>query len=419
VSELIDNSTKRKELLKEALLDLHKGERVEQVQQRLVGLLGQVPQADILAVEQQLLSEGVPVQEIAKACDLHAQALSGTITLGRTGGAAPGHPVHTFRQENAALSREVAEAERLYGEAGRLAADADATALAKELRTRFHALMDVDKHYLRKEYLLFPYLEKRGIEGPPKVMWAKHDEARALLKAATEALAEAVAGGVDGEALRGVVALALKPASDAVAGMIFKEERILLPMAYEAILEGEWAEIAKQEPEYGYCLYDPPVAWRPAGAEETEAPETPAGRIRLPSGSFSPEELLAVLSTMPIDMTFVDADDRVRFFTQGKERIFSRSRSIIGRQVQFCHPPSSVHTVEEILAAFKAGTQERAAFWIELRGRFVHIEYFALRGEGGKYLGCLEVSQDLTEKRALTGERRLLEWEKPAAGAKA
>jgi DUF438 domain-containing protein len=228
-----------------------------------------------------------------------------------------------------------------------------------------------------------------------------------------------VAGGVDGEALRGVVALALKPASDAVAGMIFKEERILLPMAYEAILEGEWAEIAKQEPEYGYCLYDPPVAWRPAGAEETEAPETPAGRIRLPSGSFSPEELLAVLSTMPIDMTFVDADDRVRFFTQGKERIFSRSRSIIGRQVQFCHPPSSVHTVEEILAAFKAGTQERAAFWIELRGRFVHIEYFALRGEGGKYLGCLEVSQDLTEKRALTGERRLLEWEKPAAGAKA
>ena len=124
-----------------------------------------------------------------------------------------------------------------------------------------------------------------------------------------------------------------------------------------------------------------------------------------------------MLSTVPVDMTFVDADDRVRFFTQGKERIFARSRAILGRKVQFCHPPSSVHTVEEILSSFRAGTQDRAAFWIELRGRFVHIEYLALRGEGGRYLGCLEVSQDLTEKRALQGEQRLLSWKAPAAKA--
>jgi DUF438 domain-containing protein len=409
MSELIDNATRRKALLKDALLDLHRGTPSEAVQHRVMSLLGEVPHQDVVAVEQELVNEGMPVAELTKACDLHARALQGTVTLGRTGGAPAGHPVHTFRAENAALSKELAAVEHAYAEAGKLSFEGDATELAALLRRRFHLLMDVDKHYLRKEYLLFPALEKRGINGPPKVMWAKHDETRALLSRAVAALAQAAAG-VRAHELVALVTSTLRPASEAVAGMIEKEERILLPMSYETVTEGEWADLARQEHEYGWCLVDPEVEWRPAGATPETAPEA-GGRVRLPSGSFSPEELLAVFSTMPVDMTFVDADDRVRFFTQGKERIFARSRSIIGRKVQFCHPPSSVDTVERILEAFRAGTQERAAFWIELRGRFVHIEYLALRGADGRYLGCLEVSQDLTEKRALTGERRLLAWD--------
>ncbi|MFL5301542.1 MAG: DUF438 domain-containing protein [Anaeromyxobacteraceae bacterium] len=417
MSELIDNATRRKALLKDALRDLSRGEGPEEVRARVTGLLGQVPHADVVAVEQELVNEGLPIAELTKACDLHAQALAGSVTIGRTGGAPAGHPVHTFRAENEALRGELVAIARLCLNAAALPGTERADALVHQLRGKFHALMDVDKHYLRKEFLLFPHLEKRGITGPPKVMWAKHDEARALLRAATAALASAAANGVTGDELRAVVRERLRPAADAVDGMIFKEENILLPMSYDAIPADEWADIARQESEYGWCLCAPEVSWRPAGEDASVAAEASADRIRLPSGSFTPEELLALLSTVPVDMTFVDADDRVRFFTQGKERVFARSRAILGRKVQFCHPPSSVHTVEEILASFRAGTQERAAFWIELRGRFVHIEYLALRGEAGKYLGCLEVSQDLTEKRALQGEQRLLSWRAPEAKA--
>jgi DUF438 domain-containing protein len=413
LSELIDNASRRKALLKQALLQLHRGETPDEVRARVTALLGQVPHEDVIAVEQQLVEEGLPVRELASACDLHAQALAGNLTIGRTATAPPGHPVHTFRQENEALGKELATLGRACFEASALPPDGPAGRLVDRLRGPLGALMDVDKHYLRKENLLFPFLEKRGIHGPPKVMWAKHDEARALLRGAVAA-AEALSAASTGAEVREAARAAIRPAMDAVAGMIQKEDRILLPMAFETLDEREWGEIARQEAEYGWCLYAPEAAWSAAGEAPPAAAEASADRIRLPSGSFTPAELFAIFSTVPVDLTFVDADDRVRFFTQGKERVFARSRAILGRKVQFCHPPSSVHAVEEILSSFRAGTQDRAAFWIELRGRFVHIEYLALRGAGGEYLGCLEVSQDLTEKRALQGERRLLEWSAPA-----
>jgi len=276
------------------------------------------------------------------------------------------------------------------------------------LRFRFHTLMDVEKHYLRKEYLLFPFLEQHGVTGPPKVMWGKHDETRALLKSAVDTLSAQDEPITAGEA-RSVVRLVLQPASHAVTEMIDKEEQILLPMCLDTLTEEEWRQIQQQSPEHGFCLYDPPDTWRPETAPAAaESPET--GRVRLASGGFSPAELTAILNTIPFDLTFVDRDDKVRYFTQGRERIFSRSRAILGRKVQFCHPPSSVGVVQRILDDFHSGRHDRAAFWIEMKGRFISIEYFALRDAGGDYLGCLEVSQDLTEKRALTGERRLLAY---------
>jgi DUF438 domain-containing protein len=130
----------------------------------------------------------------------------------------------------------------------------------------------------------------------------------------------------------------------------------------------------------------------------------------LPSGRFTTEELLAILNTLPLDLTFVDRNDKVKHFTQGRERIFDRNRAILGRDVRLCHPPSSVHIVEQILEDFKNGKQESCPFWINMQGRFIHIEYFALRNEKGEYLGTLEVSQDLTEKRKLAGEQRILSY---------
>jgi hypothetical protein len=182
-------------------------------------------------------------------------------------------------------------------------------------------------------------------------------------------------------------------------------------MCLDTLTAGEWYEIARQSGEYGYCLYDPPDTWKPDGWVEPETRDQfRGGRVQLPSGSLTTAELTHILNTIPFDLTFVDKDDTVRYFTQGAERIFARSRAILGRKVQFCHPPASVKIVERILEDFRSGAHDRAAFWITMRGRFIHIEYFALRDAQGGYAGCLEVSQDLTEKRALSGEQRLLNY---------
>ena len=182
-------------------------------------------------------------------------------------------------------------------------------------------------------------------------------------------------------------------------------------MCLDALTDAEWVDIARQSLEYGFCLVDPSDDWAPAGLPaETDEPAADAGRVQLPSGSFTRVELQAILNSIPFDLTFVDKDDTVRYFTQGRERIFSRSRAILGRNVTHCHPPSSVHIVEQILTDFKSGAHSHASFWITMQERFLSIEYVALRDATGAYLGCLEVSQDLTAKRALTGEQRLLNY---------
>lgn len=417
MSELIDKGgLAPKDLLKHLILQLHVGEAPAQVQRQLVRMLGQVPYGLVVEVEQELIEDGMPPEEVTRLCHLHGAALEGAIDLTAAAVPPPGHPADTFARENAALR---AELDGLVAAGGRLDAlpdDAPAAELVLALRARLGALADVEKHYLRKEHLLFPYLERHGITGPPKVMWAKHDEARALLRGALEALA--AAGGATAGALRAVAALAVRPAAQAIRDMTDREENILLPMSLDTLDELEWWEIARQSAEIGFCLVEPGEGWRPASAPPAPVEEaTAGGKIRLPTGTLGVGQLEAILNALPVDATFVDADDRVRYFTHGRERVFGRSRAILGRKVQHCHPPSSVDTVDRILGAFRAGARDRAAFWIQLRGRFVHIEYVALRDAAGAYLGCLEVTQDLTAKRALTGEQRLLSWSEEHADA--
>ena len=408
MSELINNAEKRKGLLKHMILQLHEGTAPEAIKKQLVKLLGKVPYNDVVEVEQELISEGLPQEEVLKLCDIHTAALDGVLDHTEAKTAPAGHPVHTFKEENRALRKEVQALERLYEEVKNAESDDQIYNLFNELRQHFNALMDVEKHYLRKENLLFPFLEKHGVTGPPTVMWGKHDETRELLKGAVEALK--TAGEISVEEAKTVIDLVLNPASQAVDDMIGKEEEILFPMCLDTLSEREWLEIERQSIEYGFCLYDPKVKWTPEGLELEESTGDGAGRIQLPSGSFDVTELTAILNTIPFDMTFVDKDDTVRYFTQGRERIFARSRAILGRNVRQCHPPSSVHVVEKILEDFKSGKEDQAAFWISLKERFIHIEYFALRGEDGGYLGTLEVSQDLTEQRKLEGEQRLLQY---------
>lgn len=409
MSELIDNAKARRNVLKHLILQLHEGSAPEQVRPQLLRLLGRVPYHEVVEVEQELIADGVPTEEILKLCDLHSAAMKGALETSRAQTVAAGHPVHTFRKENEALAGELELADKLFTEIEAIPDDGDAAEPIGQLRLRFGRLADVGKHYSRKENLLFPYLEAKGITGPPTVMWGKDDEVRAAVKGALEALDHP--GRVSAGDAKSVIELVLRPATEAIKEMIFKEEEILFPMCLDKLDESEWYEIYKQSPEIGFCIYDPVDTWQPTRFELDEAPETAEERVQFPSGSLSPLEIQSILNTIPFDLTFVGADDTVKYFTQGRERIFERNRAIIGRKVQMCHPPGSVHIVQKIIDDFKSGRASHAPFWINLHGKFIHIEYFAVRDEQGTYLGTLEVSQDLTSKRALTGEQRLLSYE--------
>lgn len=412
MSELINNSEKRKELLKHMILELHRGEAPEVIKSRLQALLKSIPYGEVVEVEQELISEGLPEEEVLRLCDVHTSVLEGKVDLSAAKNIPEGHPADTFMKENEQLVKVVHELNGLYGQIGSMEEEQQASSMLIELKRRFNALMDVDKHYRRKENLLFPFLEKHGITGPPKVMWGKHDETRAMLKSALQALD--VPGEVTAGELAALSNMVLRPASQSVEDMTMKENEILLPMCMDTLTDLEWWEIYNQTLEIGFCLYDPQVEWEPEeGIKPSAAAEKPGdGQIQLPSGRFTVEELTSLLNTLPVDMTFVDRDDKVKYFSQGKHRIFDRNRAILGRDVRLCHPPGSVHVVETILDDFKNKKQEVASFWIQMRGKFILIEYYAMRNSAGEYLGTLEVSQDLTEARKLEGEQRLLSYKK-------
>ncbi|MFW6309514.1 MAG: DUF438 domain-containing protein, partial [Prolixibacteraceae bacterium] len=321
-----------------------------------------------------------------------------------------GHPIDVMIHENMALKKVAQEA---MAELATLpnTKEENLDTIKNRLKGRYNQLMDADKHYQRKEYLLFPYLEQAGITGPPKVMWGKHDEIREQLKGSLDILNTE---DVSKEELVASGDMVMRPAAKGVAEMVTKEEEILFPMLMDTLTESDWYEVQKQSLEIGYCLYDPPVEWKPEGVESETVDEAQqeAGQIQLPSGKLTAEELMAILNTGPFDMTFVDKNDKVKYFTQGEERIFQRNRAILNRDVRHCHPPASAHIVDKILEDFKSGKESRAPFWIQLNGRFIHIEYFALKNSKGEYLGTLEVSQDLTEYRKLEGEQRILSYEK-------
>lgn len=410
MSELINNSESRKTKLKELILRLHKGENPADVRAELISTLRQIPYGEVVEVEQELIKEGLPETEVLKLCDVHGEVLDGHIDLSGARKIPDGHPVDVFRKENIELLKVTDKATSLLGTLYAVRDD-NFKEHALRLQSCFNELMDIDKHYKRKEYLVFPFLESKGITGPPKVMWGKHDEIREQLKGCIEILK---ADGLKKSDLEDAEEILFAPVLKALADMTKKEEDILFPMCMDMLTTEEWWQIHKQTLEFGFTLYDPVTDWKPEGISHEEDQKTmfsnETGSIQLPSGSFTAGEIMAILNTVPFDMTFVDKNDKVKYFTQGKERIFARSRSIINRDVRLCHPPGSVHIIEKILDDFKSGRASHAPFWIQMQGKFIHIEYFALRGENGEYLGTLEVSQDLTNARKLEGEKRILSY---------
>jgi uncharacterized protein len=406
MSEYIDNASKRKQALKEVIQRLHAGETVEDLKAKFGDAISGATAADIAEAERALISEGVSVSEIQRLCDLHVAVFRDSLDEEPAPESLPGHPVFTFRMENEVMTRLLEAMQETLQDWQ----DGDPEALIS-LNKLTENLTAIEKHYSRKENILFPYLEKKGFEGPAMVMWGVDNEIRAQIKQFKENLS-------DPEADASTAAVQFKKMSQDIIEMIYKEEKILFPAALQRLTEQEWAEIRAQEEEIGYFDVTVSDAWQPqvvsdesepVPAPTAEAVSLPDDLIFLATGALTHDQINLMLTHLPVDVTFVDEHDRVRYFSQGKERIFDRSPAIIGREVTKCHPPQSVHRVTIILDDFRAGKRDVAEFWIQMGGQFIHIRYFALHDAQGTYKGCIEVSQNVTHIRALEGERRLLD----------
>jgi len=407
VSEIINNREYRQKILKELIGELHKGKTVDEVKPRFEKLIEGIDATEIAQMEQALIMEGMPVEEIQRLCDVHAAVFKGSIEeIHRPTKPedTPGHPVHTFKLENTAIERLIKE--RIQVHLQEFKADDNPENLAK-LTEDINALWQIDKHYLRKENLLFPFMEKYGITAPPKVMWGVDDEIREDIKAIKNMLKH-----YNGE--KDVLLERINNTINRVTEMIFKEENILFPMVLETLSEDEWLKIEEESGEIGYTLIDVKTKWKPVrinveekAEEEGEKPSND-GYIKFETGVLTPEEINGIFNTIPLDITFVDKDGFVKYFSQGKERIFPRTKAAIGREVKNCHPPASVHIVEKIVEDLKSGKKENEDFWIKMGDKYVYIRYFAVRDEKGEFLGIMEVTQNIKPIQEITGEKRLV-----------
>ncbi len=413
MSEYINNVSMRKETIKNVLKQLHEGKSIEEVKAEFGGLASEVSYMEIAEIEQMLIQEGMPVSEIQNLCDVHVAFFRDQLDDQRAPETLSGHPVHTFRAENDRLTALLDEMNAILAQGNGSGGLSTLDLFSQKLEE----LLQIDRHYLRKENLLFPYLEKYGFTGPSKVMWGLHDQIRKQLKG--------IRALIQSSPLTAAARLGTQFAevdSD-LREMVYKEAKILFPASLERLIETDWLAIRSQEHEFGYFQYTPGNDWgvyRAAAAtkntEASVASTSPtsqaaatAGELPLDTGLLALDQINLMLKHLPVDVTYVDEHDTVRYFSQSRERIFDRTPSIIGRAVQNCHPPQSVDKVQRILDDFRAGKRETADFWIQMGPRFILIRYFALRDPSGNYRGTLEVSQDATWIRSLEGERRLLD----------
>ena len=393
----------RLEVLKGIIRDLHAGVDMEILRDRFARLCEHVSPKEIAEMEQSLIDDGLPEAEVKRLCDVHVEVFKQSLDTQETPTTPAGHPIHNFMAENRATENLLEEIDGIIGELGRHPTSEVVEAHRETLVDLVARLSEIEKHYLRKENQLFPILEAKGMSGPSQVMWAVHDDIRAALKVARE---QASAGDPR-------ISRTLEKLSITIRDMIYKEENILYPMSLESLTHKDWLRVKDGEADIGFAWIQPLFEWPGPDDVVEEAPVEPvvAGLLDLDVGKLTPEQVNLIFKNLPLDVTFVDEDDRVAYYSHGRERTFPRSPAVIGRKVQLCHPGSSVHVVERILKEFKEGSRDVADFWITAQGKFLYIRYFAIRDDEGNYKGTLEVNQNVTGIKGLEGERRLLDWE--------
>ncbi len=312
-----------------------------------------------------------------------------------------GHPVEVYYQESALIQDILLEL-----------TEADPVEDFQKYFNIFNQLITIEKRFARKENQLFPYLEKHGWEGPSQGMWSFHDNLRAQIKLLNDYNTEKNIPKII-ENLPYLV--------EGINRLLNIEDARLFPKSLELLTEEDWKEFYQGDEEIGWMLLEKPTPY-PA-MEETKYVHPSEdftqrdlsfsldNTFHYDEGYMTPEQVNLLLRFLPVDITFVDENDKVIFYNRGDDRVFARSKGIIGREVRFCHPPKSVDMVLRIVAEFKAGTKDVAEFWFNFKGSVIHVRYFAIRDKEKNYKGVIEMSQDVTEIQKLEGQKRLLDWD--------
>ncbi|MGF7138205.1 DUF438 domain-containing protein [Roseimarinus sediminis] len=400
MSELITNHQHRFSELYDfsKSLIVHASSNAQQVE-KYAHLIETVDAREVMQLIDQLLLDDVGFEQvkknIGKLINIFYKSLNSRETID------PGeqHFLHYLLLENRSVKEIMQQIKReLKQVKGKPEAEFD------QLKNLLKRLEAYELHYIKKENILFPYIEKTFSQYRClQLMWSFHDDYRRLLKSILRMMEEK-------EVPRQSLYKALGDLFFVILPIIFREEKILFPVALEVIPKQGWDTMLGEASELGWCYIAPPQTASEHEPDDLE--QTINGKVNLGTGALDVQQLILMLEHLPVDITFVDEKDEVAYFSGAKHRIFPRSKAIIGRKVQNCHPKESVHVVNEIVEAFRKGQESKADFWIQMRGKFIHIRYFALRDEAGNYRGTIEVSQDCTEIRGLEGEQRLLNWKK-------
>lgn len=400
-------SQKRQAALLKVLHYIQKGGNLATAKQMFQAEFKEVDVAEITAAERELIAQGLDPRQIQYLCNVHADVFKGSIKQNKENPdfKIPGHPVNTMKQENLVLKSLIED--YLLPNFKKWQSDHADEALTK-VKKALSDLTTIDKHYRRKETSLFPLMTKYGITAPPQVMWGVDDKIRSLIKKANE-LVNSVP--INQEEL----ATTLQETSHEVLEMIFKEEAIMIPMIAEVATPTDWENVKREEKQIGYSLINPPMNWQPAPKERIEE-QGPLSLnsladlfINFKEGSLNLKQLSAILDILPFALTFVDAEDKVAYFGGGAA-IFPHSKNALGNSVFSCHTPASKPIIKQIFTDFHASKKDKVAYWFKPQsiGRMLYLRYYALRDSAGKYLGCLEVAEDITEIQKLTGEKKKL-----------
>ncbi|MEM0244414.1 MAG: DUF438 domain-containing protein [Zestosphaera sp.] len=419
----MSNIEERKiELVKSLLKKLHEGVKPEELSREFSEVLKQVSPFEVVLIEQQLIKEGFRVDDILKLCDLHVQLFREYLISRELKGVPEGHPLDLLLRENE-LILKWSELLGVYAGATLKTTGEDLVRILNQLAGVVENLRNLRLHYRKIQMLVFPYLEKRGIIAVPRVLWGREDQVLQKVRELKKLVEEAR---VKSELVSEVASKALELSRE-VSELVFRENKILFPAVWVLLTEGEWAAIGEISEEMGYLV---PVTkeWKPSARpvmpyeivpevtkEQVDAlpPEfrelalkkleadtydvRVGSDIELSTGFLSKKELEGILKSLPLELTYADMNDRVKFFTESKlSRGFVRTKTILGRRLLYCHPPRLEGMVRVNVERLKKGEEYRE-YWTKQGDRIIRVLVVAVRSESGEYLGTLEIVEDLTE----------------------